>query len=186
MSNICEWPVLPASCIEPRGRINLGRFNRVAVMLARRTFICVALYGLIVGSGYCEDGDVIMLRMRIDEGVRQAIPPILQQNLSIEPDASDEAREMKRRSPAVRAAPVIFIVVGGLALPVIWKVVQAALRQVYYGGVLLDLRSQPPLLTSDPKIPANVILVIDANGKVERLTSEQFTPATLGQILIAH
>jgi hypothetical protein len=55
------------------------------------------------------------------------------------------------------------------------QMIEELLRQFYYGGVVIDMRSQPPSVTSDRKIPANMIFVIDAGGKTTRYTSDQLT-----------
>jgi hypothetical protein len=132
-----------------------------------------------------QESETVTLRIRVDDSVRQSIPPILQQNLRIELDQSDEANELIRRSPAGRAVPVIFIIVGAMAVPVVLQMMREAVRQFYYGGVLLDLRSQPPSVTSDPKIPANMVFVIDGDGKMSRFTSDQLSPELLASLLKA-
>jgi hypothetical protein len=48
-------------------------------------------------------------------------------------------------------------------------------RQTYYGGVIIDTRSEPPSVTSDPKIPADMVFVIDAQGRTTRYTNNQFS-----------
>jgi len=45
--------------------------------------------------------------------------------------------------------------------------------------VMLDMRTQPPNVTSDPKIPANMLFVIDGDGKMSRFTSDQLSPELL-------
>src|SRR5262245_32902429 len=96
-----------------------------------------------------EPANTIRLRIRIDDSVRQSIPPLVQQHLVIEPDHSDEAKDLVRRSPPSRAVPIIFIVVGAISIPVVVQMMREALRQVYYGGVLIDMRTQPVNVKSD-------------------------------------
>ena len=43
------------------------------------------------------------------------------------------------------------------------------------GGVVIDMRSRPPNVTSDPKVPANMVFVIDTEGKTTRYTSDRFS-----------
>jgi hypothetical protein len=93
----------------------------------------------------------------------------------IEPDRSEAAQDLARRSPPERALPIIFIIVGAIAVTELMEMIKELLRQVYYGGVVIDTRSQPPSVTSDPKIPANMIFVIDADGKTNRFTNDQFS-----------
>jgi hypothetical protein len=157
-------------------------------VLTRRTFHTLA-FGLSAAAFPVDtrgqQGETVTIRLRVDDSVRQSIPPILQQNLRIELDQSDEANELIRRSPAGRAVPVIFIIVGAMAVPVVLQMMREAVRQFYYGGVLLDLRSQPPSVTSDPKIPANMVFVIDGDGKMSRFTSDQLSPELLASLLKA-
>jgi hypothetical protein len=157
-------------------------------VLTRRAFhtIAFSLAAAAIPIGTRgQQGETITIRARVDDSVRQSIPLILQQNLRIELDQSEEANELIRRSPAARAAPIIFIVVGAMAVPVVLQMMREALRQIYYGGVLVDMRSQPPSVTSDPKIPANMVFVIDAEGKYSRFTSDQLSPELLASIFKA-
>jgi hypothetical protein len=158
------------------------------MMLTRRTFHVVTLsFG---GTGFspianAQQGDTVSIRMRADQSVRAAIPPIVQRNLTIEPDQSEEARELAKRAPPERAAPIIFIIAGAVAVPIVLQMIREALRQTYYGGVIIDVRSQPPTVTSDPKIPGNVVFVIEAGGKTTRYTSDQLSPDLLLALLKA-
>jgi hypothetical protein len=127
----------------------------------------------------------VAIRMRVDESVRAVIPPIAQKNLTIERDQSEEAKELTRRAPPERALPIIFIIAGAMAVPMVLQMIREALRQTYYGGVLIDMRSQPPSVTSDPKIPGNMVFVIEAGGKTTRYTSDQLSPELLGPLLKA-
>jgi hypothetical protein len=123
------------------------------------------------------------IRMRVDESVRAIIPPILQRNLTIEPDRSEEARELVKRAPNERAAPIIFMIAGAIALPTVLQMIREALRQAYYGGVIIDVRAHPPSVTNDPKIPGGMVFVIDGDGKTTRYTSDQLSPELLGSLL---
>jgi uncharacterized membrane protein YcfT len=84
-------------------------------------------------------------------------------------------KELIRNSPPARAVPIFFIIAGVMAVPVIAQMIREALRQFYYGGVLIDLRLQPPI-TSDLKIPANMVFVINADGKSNQYKSDQLSP----------
>src|SRR6516162_7032697 len=108
-------------------------------MLTRRTFhsVTVSVFaGALPFEASSQEGDIVAIKIRVDDSGRQSIPPILQQNLRIERDQSREANELISRAPAGRAAPIIFIILGGIAIPVIVQMMREALRQVYYGGVL--------------------------------------------------
>jgi hypothetical protein len=149
-------------------------------MLTRRSCtLLLASAGLSCTLGYTQSPDNIPIRIRVDDSVSQAIPPILLRDLAQETDESDEARELARRSPATRAVPAFIILVGAVAVPTIIQMIRESLRQVYYGGVLIDARTQPPTIKSDPQVPGNMIFVIDPEGKLSRFTSDQLSPETL-------
>lgn len=108
-------------------------------MLTRRTFhIAMLSLGAAVfprgASG--KRGDTVTVRIRADDSVRAGIPPIVQRNLTIESDQSEEAKDLARRSPATRAAPIILIIVGAIAVTELLQMIKELLRQVYYGGVV--------------------------------------------------
>jgi hypothetical protein len=157
-------------------------------MLTRRTFhIATVSFGAAAlsqpASG--QQGDTVTVRMRVDESVRAAIPPLAQRNLTIEPDRSQEAKELALRSPPERAVPIIFIIAGAMAVPMVLQMIREALRQTYYGGVIIDMRIEPPTVTSDPKIPGNMVFVIETGGKTTRYTSDQLSPELIGALLKA-
>jgi len=65
--------------------------------------------------------------------VRAIIPPIVQRNLTIEPDQSNDAKDVARRSPPERAADHIHYC-WAIAVPVALQMIREALRQTYYGA----------------------------------------------------
>jgi hypothetical protein len=157
-------------------------------MLTRRTFhIAIVSLGAAALSQRASGqyGDTVTLRMRVDESVRAAIPPLAQRSLTIEPDRSQEAKELALRSPPERAIPIIFIIAGAMAVPMVLQMIREALRQTYYGGVIIDLRAQPPSVMNDPKIPGNMVFVIETGGKTTRYTSDQLSPELIGTLLKA-
>jgi hypothetical protein len=157
-------------------------------MLTRRTFhIAIVSFGAASLSQRAsgQQGDTVTVRMRVDESVRAAIPPLAQRALTIEPDRSQEAKDLALRSPPQRAVPVIFIIVGALTVPIVLQMIREALRQTYYGGVIIDMRAEPPSVTSDPKIPGNMVFVIETGGKTTRYTSDQLSPELIGTLLKA-
>jgi hypothetical protein len=157
-------------------------------MLTRRTLHIVILSlgaGAFPRGASSQQGDTVTIRIRADESVRAVIPPIVQGNLKIEPDQSEEAKDLARRSPPERAIPIILMIVGAMAVPVVLQMIREALRQTYYGGVILDKRSQPPSVANDPKIPGNTVFVIETGGKTTRYTSDQLSPELLGSLLKA-
>jgi hypothetical protein len=157
-------------------------------VLTRRTFYIVAFSlanTALSKAASAQQSDTVTVRMRVDESVRAAIPPIVQRNLTIEPDQSDEAKALAGRSPPERAVPIIFIIVGALTVPMVLQMIREALRQTYYGGVIIDMRTEPPSVASDPKIPGNMVFVIETGGKSTRYTSDQLSPELIGALLKA-
>jgi hypothetical protein len=155
-------------------------------MLTRRTFhiVIFSLATAAFPSGArSQQDDTVTIRIRVDDSVRQSIPPILQRSLTIEQDQSEEANELVRRSPPARAVPIMFIIAGAMAMPVILQMIRESLRQIYYGGVLIDTRLKPANVKNDLSIPANMVFVIDADGKTNRYTSDQLSPDLLAQLL---
>jgi hypothetical protein len=159
-------------------------------VLTRRLFHATILF--ISGAAgtferaYSQNDDKVTIRIRVDDSVRQSIPPLVQRNLTIERDQSEEANELVLRSPPARAVPIIFVIAGAMAVPLVLQMIRETLRQVYYGGVLIDIRPQPAVVTSDPKIPANMVFLIDRDGKTSQFTSDQLNPALLAQLLKAN
>jgi hypothetical protein len=158
------------------------------VVLTRRTFHTAAfslVSAIFAAKTHGEQSDAVVIRVRVDDSVRQSIPLLLQQSLRIELDQSAEANELIRRSPPGRAVPIMLIIAGTIAIPVVVQLMREALRQVYYGGVVLDIRTQPPSVTNDPKIPANMVFVIDVDGKTSRYTSDQLSSELLASVFKA-
>jgi hypothetical protein len=157
-------------------------------VLTRRTFhiVCIVL-GTAPFSrpASAQQGDTVTVRIRADETVRAVIPPIVQGNLSIEPDQSEAAKQLAERAPAAKAVPIIFIIVGAIAVTELLQMIKELVRQVYYGGVVIDTRSQPPSVSNDPKIPGNMVFVIETGGKTTRYTSDQLSPELLATLLKA-
>jgi hypothetical protein len=157
-------------------------------MLTRRSFH-IAMLSLgaagFPGGARGQQGDTVTVRIRADHSVRAVIPPIMQGNLKIEPDQSEEAKVLAGRSPPERAVPIIFIIVGAMAVPVVLQTIREALRQTFYGGVVIDTRTQPPSVKSDPQIPGNMVFVIETGGKTTQYTSDQLSPALLASLLKA-
>jgi len=75
------------------------------------------------------------------------------------------------------------MIAGALTVPVILQMIQELLRQRYYGGVVIDTRAQPVNVTSDPRIPANMVFVITSDGKTVEYTSSQIGADVLRSFL---
>jgi len=148
------------------------------MLLTRRNFNIVALSfwaSTIVTTARSQGDGTVTVRIRVDETVRDVLQPIELSTLTVEPDKSEAAKELARRVPPGRAVPIILIIFGAIGVTELLKLIKELYRQTYYGGVLIDNRSQPPLVTSDPKIPANMVFVIDRDGKTSQFTSDQFS-----------
>ncbi len=118
---------------------------------------------------------MVTVRIRVDDTARAVLRPIEQKNLTIKPDNSQEAKELAERVPPGRALPILVIIAGAIAVTELLKMIQELYRQTYYGGVVIDTRQQPPMISSDPKIPGNMVFVIDAAGKTTQYTGDQFS-----------
>jgi hypothetical protein len=156
-----------------------------APMLTRRLFHVVALsLGISALSGTARgQEELVTVRIRADDSVRALIPPIAQQNLQIEPDQSQEAEALRQRVPSNRAAPVLLIIVGAIAVTELLEMIKQLAFQTYYGGVLVDTQTHPPTITSDPRLPGNIILVVEPGGKATRYTSDQLSLESLGPLI---
>lgn len=127
--------------------------------------------------------DLLTVRIRADETVRGILPPVTLQALTVDPDQSAIAREMASRAPPARAAPVILIIYGAIALVQIVEMVNEMVRQFYYGGVVIDGRKTPPEITNDPKIPPNMIFVFQSDGAVRQFKSGELPNGLLDSVL---
>jgi len=119
--------------------------------------------------------EIVTVRIRVDDTARAVLRPIEQKKLMIEPDNSQEAKQLAERVPPRRALPVLVIIAGAIAVTELLKMIQELYRQTYYGGVVIDTRARPPMISSDAKIPGNMVFVIDAEGKITQYTSDQFS-----------
>ena len=145
-------------------------------MLTRR-HLAVVLMGSLAAprSVWSQSDNKVVVRVRVDQTAVQAVPAIERKNLSIEPDNSDEGKSLAAQAPAGRALPILVIIAGAIAVTELLQMIKELYRQTYYGGVLIDTCSKPPNITSDLKIPANMVFVTDCEGKTTQYTSDQFS-----------
>jgi hypothetical protein len=141
-------------------------------MLTRRdfelAFLAIAGFGPALPAS-AEDQDSVSVRVRADDAVvGKTIPMIVRRNLSVEPDHSEAAKALASRLPPGKAIPAILIVAGVMAVPMLVEMIDELLRQKDYGGVIIDFRQSPPLISHDLSIPANMVFVIDPAGKVQK------------------
>ena len=147
-------------------------------MLTRRTFqfAAVSLASEIAMSGVAAwADDLVNVQIRADETVRAVLPAIEQTALTVRPDNSTEAKYLASRTPSGRALPILVIIAGAIAFTELLEMIKELYRQTYYGGVLIDTRARPPMITSDPKIPASMVFVIDGEGKTSQYTGDKFS-----------
>jgi hypothetical protein len=119
--------------------------------------------------------EMVNVRIRVDDAARAVLRPIEQKKLTIDPDNSQEAKELAKRVPPGRALPIMVIIAGAIAVTELLKIILELYRQTYYGGVVIDTRQQPPMITSDPKIPGDMVFVIAADGRTTQYTGDQFS-----------
>jgi hypothetical protein len=123
------------------------------------------------------------VRIQLDDGALQVIPGDERADLKVEEDRSAIAQALIQETPRGRAVPIIFIVVGVLSISVIWDTVREMLRREYYGGVVIDARETPALITHDKTLPAEMVLFIGPDGKSERYEARNVSEDLLGKFL---
>lgn len=111
----------------------------------------------------------VFIQIRTDSATfDKTIPVAARENLSIRGDDSEAGKALQEAVPSGRAIPIILIVTGLIVIPLLVQMIQELLRQNRYGGVILDLRQTPPMVTPDLAIPANMVFVIGVDGKVQK------------------
>ena len=135
------------------------------------------------GSQPSAADESVTVRIRTDETVRGILPPVVQQNLTIAPDRSALAQQMASRAPLERAAPLILIIVGAIAVVQIAEMVNEMVREYYYGGVIVDGRKSPPEITNDPRVPANTVIVFQADGTATQIKGGELSAGLLESVL---
>ena len=164
----------------------ISRGSRREYVVTRRTLAINGLTLLSVcmcASRKVQADGLLTVRIRADETVRGILPPVTLQNLTIDPDRSAIAHEMASRAPPERAAPVILIIVGAIALVQIAEMVNEMVHQFYYGGVVIDGRKTPPEITNDPKIPPNMVFVFQGDGTVRQFKGGELPAGLLEAVL---
>jgi hypothetical protein len=155
-------------------------------MLTRRQFDAFFLWLAATSFGMTARGqtdEMVNVRIRVDETARAVLPPIAQKSLTIGPDTSPEGEELAKRVPPGRALPILVIIGGAIAVTELLKMIQELYRQTYYGGVVIDTRQQPPVISSDPKIPGDMVFVIDIDGKITQYTGDRLSLEVLKSAL---
>jgi hypothetical protein len=123
------------------------------------------------------------VRIQLDEGALQTIPGDERADVIVEEDKSAAAEALIKETPPGRAVPIIFIVVGILSIPVIWDSVREMLRREEYGGVVIDARQTPALITHDKALPAAIVLFISSDGKSQRYEARNVSEDLLTKLV---
>ncbi len=144
--------------------------------------VCIAGWGL--RSALAQEATQI--RIQLDQQALNTLPGDERAGLEVTEDTSPEAQALKARSPPGKAIPIIYLIAGLLSLPSIWAAVQEMLRRREYGGVIIDARTTPANIHHDQTIPADLVLVIRADGSSERVRSTLATQDFLNGVLGHH
>ncbi len=150
-------------------------------MLTRRRFalaISVAAARFRPSWVFADEGDVVV-NIRVDESVRNLLSPAEEDELKINRDSSEQGKALAQKAPKDRALPIMLIIVGAIAIIRLLEMIQELYRKTYYGGVLIDTRTKPVSITNDLKIPANMVFVIEENGKTDQYTGDKFDLSAL-------
>ena len=138
---------------------------------------------LITCDSFAKDTDKITVQVRADERALSVIPPIERKNLSITKDTSPASAELAQRAPPSRAAPVLLIIAGAIGVVELVKLIKELVREYYYGGVVYDATQVPPLITNDPRIPGDTIIVIARDGTRVSYSPTQFSVDVLTKLV---
>jgi hypothetical protein len=95
------------------------------------------LFGILAILVNTQNGiaqDATEIRLRVEQSALQVIPTPLRSQLDVALDESEQAQELMRDLPAQRAVPIFFIVLGIVAIPVIYDTVREMIREADYGG----------------------------------------------------
>lgn len=122
------------------------------------------------------------VRIQLDQGALQTIPGDERADVKVAEDKSAKAQALIKETPHEKAIPVIYLVIGVLSIPVIWDTVQEMLRREYYGGVIIDARQTPALITHDKSLSARFVLFISADGKSEKYEAKDFSENVLEKL----
>jgi hypothetical protein len=124
------------------------------------------------------------VRIQLDQQALNTVPGDERAGLDVTEDTSPAAEGLKARSPPGKAVPIIYLIVGALSIPSIWSAVQEMLRRHEYGGVVIDTRAIPANIHHDQVLPADVVMVIRADGSTETLRSSLATEDFLNNLLL--
>jgi hypothetical protein len=140
--------------------------------MGRRTILgstaALLLCPVVSSAGPPPGVETRSVRIQLDDGALQTIPGDERADVTVEEDKSASAQVLIKESPPGRAVPIVYLVVGVLSIPVIWDTVREMLHREYHGGVIIDARKSPALITHDKTLPAKVVLFIGPDGSNQR------------------
>jgi hypothetical protein len=158
------------------------------LMITRRVFWLSGLSLLPFGlpeTSRAQGNDRVEVRIRTDDTVQGALPPIALDDVSVTVDQSQAAQELASRVPPTRAVPVILIIAGALAIGEIAQLVKEMVREFYYGGVIIDGRKSPPEIQNSPTVPANMVFVFLPDGTLREFKSGEI-PSEVFNLALGH
>jgi hypothetical protein len=150
----------------------------------RRTIILTTVVQLLSTTFAPAQGQQsIEVRMRVDQSGLRTVPIPVRERLNVERDNSTDAAALIAAAPPERGAPIFFLIIGIASIPIIWQAGVEMIRQAHFGGLLIDARQSPPLITNSLTIPASMVFFIDPSGQVQRYRSQDFTENLLERLL---
>ena len=158
---------------------------RSALQITRRGALSAAWGTCIAASGLHSvmAQEAAEVRMQLDQQALNAVPGDERVGLEVTEDTSPAAQGLKAHSLPGKALPIIYLIAGVLSLPSIRGAVQEMLRRHEYGGVVIDTRTSPAKIRNDLTAQADWVLVIRADGSMERVRSTLVTEDFLKRVL---
>jgi hypothetical protein len=147
----------------------------------RRRYILVSgiTFLTLLSFARAQTSDVAPVTLRVEQQALLRIPLSVRKNLSVQEDHSSDAQALGREVPPTHAIPIFFLVAGILAAPIVYDAILEMVRETVYGGVIMDLRNKPPIITNSRAIPAGIVEVIKPDGSTESRQSQSFMLETL-------
>jgi hypothetical protein len=134
---------------------------------------------LLPGVSLARAEEQTAVRLRVEQQALLKIPQRDRNGLDIRKDTSAEAKALAEGAPPSLAVPVFLIVAGVLTLPALYDAIHEMVRETVYGGVIIDLRTSPPTVTNDKRVPGGLVQRINPDGQVETVPSHSFLIETL-------
>ena len=161
--------------------------QKVKARITRRSFLCLAMISSLAHPrqvrAQIQDGSISVV-IRADDSARSKVfAPVALHNLDVSLDSSDDAKSLQEAAPKSRAVPIFYLIAGVIAVVLILEMIQELLRRREFGGVIIDMRKTPPLVSNDLKVPAELVFVVAPSGAVSQYTSENLSASALLNLL---